>query len=38
MQTIRTTIKDRGTQFVIHLAYDCSEMADLKLMVEVLQK
>jgi len=30
MQTIRTTTKDCGTQFLFHLAYDCSKMADIK--------
>ena len=37
MQTIRTMTKDCGTQFLFHLAYDCSEMVILKLMVEMLQ-
>ena len=31
MQTIRTITKDRGTQFLFHLAYDCSEMVDFKI-------
>jgi len=31
MQTIRTMTKDCGTQFLFHLAYDCSEMVDSKI-------
>jgi hypothetical protein len=30
MQTIGTTTKDCGTQFLFHLPYDCCEMADIK--------
>jgi hypothetical protein len=30
MQTIRTTTKACGTQFLFHLSHDCSEIADIK--------